>query len=358
MALLASLKASRDSGVIEKNALFCVHVEHGIRPPPESRGDAEFVREFCEDSGIDCRVKHVPPGKIEAFAGKKKTGIEAAARYFRHKILRKEAARLIPREDALSDQKNAVILLAHTKDDLLETILMRILRGAGPAGLSAMSGKTGRIERLTKGNEQSANERDRGEAIARPLLGMTRKDVVDYLTLRDISWREDSTNSDEKFSRNRIRRRLVPLLNDFFPEWKTGVASAAETQSLVNDFLADQTRVLIKWEKSFLPQTETSQNAENQKRSAPFLLLTEEERFFSQPEIIREEAVFQGMDILLSGRKYPVKSVKRSVVRRFCSGAIKAADLGQIRICRENGKILLSRKRKENFESGVSWLIK
>ncbi len=323
MALLSALLALRDGGVIGKDALFCLHVEHGIRSVEESQGDAEFVRKFCESKGIECKIENIPPGKVAALARKKGIGIEAAARFFRHRAFSKEANRL---------GEKAIILLAHTKDDLLETALMRILRGSGSAGLSAMPEKRGRL--------------------LRPLLKMTRVDVIEYLKAKNISWREDSTNADEKYLRNRIRRALVPLLNEAFPSWKSGVFNMAQTQSLTADFIAVEAAARVKWH-------EISHNGLKDCANSKFPVsgFTEAKNFFAQDQIIREEAVFLAIDELLKNRKNP-RPVKRAVVRRFCAGAVNAAALGHIKISREGEKVLLSRVQKEYFEIGISRLLR
>jgi len=321
MALLTALLALRDGGVIGKDALFCLHVEHGIRPSEESKGDAEFVREFCKSNSIECKVKNIPPGRAAALARKKGIGIEAAARFFRHRAFSKEAGRL---------GEKTIILLAHTKDDLLETALMRVLRGAGSAGLSAMPEKRGRL--------------------LRPLLKMTRADVVEYLKAKNISWREDSTNADEKYLRNRIRRALIPLLNDAFPSWKSGVFNMAQTQSLTADFIASEAITRVKWQ-------EISRNDLKNRADSKFSVFTDAENFFAQERIIREEAVFLAIDELLKNKKNP-RPVKRAVVRRFCAGTVNAADLGPVKIIRDGKKIIVSRVQKEFFESGISRLLR
>jgi len=327
MSLLAALCTLKDSGLINKNALFCAHVEHGLRPANESCGDADFVSGFCASCGIECRIEHIPAGKINQFAKRKGIGIEAAARFFRHRFLLREAKRLD------NNGKKTCIFLAHTKDDLLETALMRILRGAGPAGLRVMPEKRGRIHR--------------------PLLSITRGDVIEYLNAKKITWREDSTNNDEKFLRNRIRRQLVPFLSESFPEWKKGAAALAETQSLTADFITKEAFSRIKWD--------IKNDRKKRSYQSPQFISAEEENFFLQPQIIREEAVFSVINMISSSessRNVSFKSIKRSVVRQFCSGAVKAADLGPVRIKREKGQIMLSCTQKEFFESGVSHLVK
>jgi len=308
MAMLAVLCA-----VVPKDRIFCLHIEHGLRPAPESRGDAEHVCSFCEKNGIDCRVESVAPGKIESFARRKGTGIEAAARHFRRRLLFRHAARL----EKESGSKIRV-LIAHTKDDALELSLMRVLRGAGPAGLASMPVSRGRI--------------------LRPMLNVSRTDIVQYLTEKNIPWREDSTNTDEKFLRNRVRRRLVPLLNEFFPNWKNGLSALASTQSLVAEYFSKNAQKNITWE------------------STAGGFVTDEENFFSVGKIIREEAVFSAIDKLSTGES--ARSIKRSVIRRFCSGSSNAADLGPFTLKREGGKVVLSPNNMEFYEKGFSLLIK
>jgi tRNA(Ile)-lysidine synthase len=328
MALLSAV-----SGIVPKERLFCLHVEHGLRPAGESKGDAEFVRDFCEKRGIKCRVESIPPGKIASFARRKGTGIEAAARRFRRRSLFKEAARL-SRESGCETR----ILIAHTKDDLLETALMRVLRGAGSAGLAAMPVNRGKI--------------------LRPLLSVSRRDVIAYLTENNIPWREDSTNTDEKFLRNRIRRKLVPLLDALFPSWRSGLFGMAQTQALTADFLASEAKRLVKWGIGSREQG-----------AGKDCLFTDLKNFFAQPLIIREESVFHGLNLLNSSSvplclcarsSCETRPVRRSVIRKFCRGAVLAADLGAFRIRQQQneGKIVIFPAKKSPSETGFSLLIK
>ncbi|MDR0322570.1 MAG: tRNA lysidine(34) synthetase TilS [Treponema sp.] len=308
MALLTALCSLRHNNLLRATAIYCLHVEHALRPAEESCGDAEFVRTFCKEQEIECYIEHLPPGKIADYAKRRGTGIEAAARHFRHRAFRKHSAQL---------GEKTIILLAHTKDDLLETALMRVLRGVGPAGLAAMPQKRGRL--------------------LRPLLSMTRADVTGYLKAKNISWREDSTNTDLKFLRNRVRHQIVPLLNESFPSWKAGLSAMAQTQRLVADFLSKEAQMRVCWEQ----------------KDGNFV--TDAENFFAQDEIVREEALFQGINALPHASTSSVP--KRAVIRRFCEGEITAADLGAVRVKVETGTVSLSRIYKDFSESGYSMLI-
>jgi tRNA(Ile)-lysidine synthase len=297
IAMLAALAAVRNSAVHGTAAAFdlrCIHVEHGIRPAAESQGDAAFVRSLCEQFEVPCRVVSIAPGKIAATAKERGMGIEAAARHYRHRAWFREAARL---------EAQARILTAHTADDMLETALMRLLRGAGPAGLAAMPVSRGRI--------------------LRPLIALSRRDVLDYLSEKNIPWREDSTNADTRFLRNRVRRRLIPLLEESFPQWRAGVAAFAETQSLVAGFMQGEAAARVQWEAFPLSLS----------------LSTDAETFFAQPPIIREEALFQGIDQLLPSTPH---TIKRKNIRRFCAGGVTAIDLGPLRLKKDSRRITIA----------------
>jgi hypothetical protein len=134
------------------------------------------------------------------------------------------------------------------------------------------------------------------------------------------------------------------LLNEHFPFWKNGLTGMAATQMFTAVFLSDEAKKCIPWEQ------------------ADDGFFTCAENFFSLPQIIREEALFRGIN-LLNPKKFKNLSKrgfnpKRSVIRRFCTGSITAADLGFVQIKQKNAKIFISVKQKEYYESGFSLLIK
>jgi len=303
VAMLSALAAVREKSF----DLRCIHVEHGIRSEAESRGDAEFVKSLCEELHIQCKIVSIKPGRIAAVAKERGIGIEAAARLFRRRCWFREAKRL----EALPEKPQIRILVAHTADDALETTLMRILRGAGPSGLALMPASRGRI--------------------LRPLINLRRSDVIDYLEEKKIPWREDSSNSDIRFLRNRVRRRLIPLLNESFPQWRATLAAFAETQSLASGFIQNEASARVLW-----------QPFEGLQSPA---LCTDAGVFFAQPVIVREEALFQGIDRLQRNLRLPAqlpKTIKRANIRRFCEGGKKAVDLGPMRLCKDSKKVIIS----------------
>jgi tRNA(Ile)-lysidine synthase len=137
---------------------------------------------------------------VRARAGR--GGIEAAARRERYAFLREVRRR----------HRAAAIAVAHTRDDQAETVLLRLLRGAGGLGLAAMR----------------AHARD----IIRPLLGASRKQVLRHLEARGLAWREDASNSDRAFLRNRVRWELLPYLEARFnPRVREVLATTARLLS-------------------------------------------------------------------------------------------------------------------------------
>ena len=317
-AMLCGLAELRDRAGF---ALHCAHVEHGLRPPEESQGDASFVEGLCEKLMVPCRVISIPRGRIASYAASHGTGIEAAARVFRYRALLRERARV----------QADWLLTAHTRDDALENLLMRILRGSGPAGLSPMPRQRGRI--------------------LRPLLELTRQDMLQYLEGKNIPHRMDSTNNDNRFFRNRVRNKLIPLLDNLFPFWRVSLLALAETQSLTADFLAGEARARLPWEG-------------RSREGAVASLRLSEEAFLAAPLILREEAIFAAADMLaasLSGGKPGMHLhnalPRRAALRRAVQQGGVSADLGPVRLERKNGYIEVKPARRKGGERGFSLLI-
>ncbi|MDR2793124.1 MAG: tRNA lysidine(34) synthetase TilS [Treponema sp.] len=295
--------------------LRCLHVDHGIRAEAERQGDAEAVERLCVRLDVPCTVTIIPPGTVEQTAKERGIGIEAAARLFRHRAWKKELARIGAER----------ILVAHTEDDLLETILMRFLRGSGSAGLAGMK------------REQYP--------VLRPMLFIPRADALRYLEERVIPFRTDSTNSDIHYMRNRIRLKLIPILDEFFSEptvtWRKNVLAGAETQRYVADFLEEEASAHITW---------TDEMDGNRKKMSTTAV------FFSIPEIVREEALFKAIDRINQADDASVPP-KRSALRLFCRGCKNAVETGRVRISKEKDKVVIA-KQQEFSETGFALFIR
>jgi tRNA(Ile)-lysidine synthase len=197
--------------------LSAVHFNHKLRGA-ESDGDEEFVVDLA------ARLR-VPVHRSEAdtrqLAREKELNLEAAARELRYSFFSK----LITTGDL--DK----VATAHTLDDQAETVLLRILRGTGTSGLSGIH------PRLLVGPKGTD-----WKGIIRPFLSTKRREVEEYLLQHDQGWRNDSTNSETAFTRNRLRHDVLPLLErEFNPEVTGALASLAEIARAEDDFWSAET---------------------------------------------------------------------------------------------------------------------
>jgi tRNA(Ile)-lysidine synthase len=158
------------------------HLNHQLRGA-DADADAQFCRELAETVTLPIEIENVD---VSALAEQSRVSIEQAAHTARHAFFDRAAARL----------GATTVAVAHTKDDQAETFLLRLLRGAGPRGLSGMHPRSG--------------------IVVRPLIETLRADVRDFLRARAIGFREDASNSDLSIPRNRIRHELLPLLDARF----------------------------------------------------------------------------------------------------------------------------------------------
>ena len=188
-----------------------VHVEHGIRGE-ESLEDGAYVRKLCMERGIEFHAVSVD---VPSKAREEALSLEEAARLARWDVLRDVSDRLGIR----------VIATAHHRQDQAETVLWNLIRGSSLGGLGGIREVRREGERL----------------IIRPLLECERDQIEDYLRQRDISWRTDSTNLDPSFTRNAIRLKVMPLLEQLNPEAALHIAQAASDLRQVEDLLSERT---------------------------------------------------------------------------------------------------------------------
>jgi tRNA(Ile)-lysidine synthase len=180
MALLRALHALKTAS---QGRLIVAHANHQLRGA-ESDDDERFVCEQCARLEVDCEVGRVPVGELADVQG---DGIEAAARHARYGFLTDTAHHVGAR----------FVAIAHTADDQAETILHRILRGTGIAGLAG-SPRTRPLSVAT--------------TLIRPLLDRRRGEVLAYLDALGQPFRQDTSNRELRFTRNRIRHELLPHL--------------------------------------------------------------------------------------------------------------------------------------------------
>ena len=160
--------------------LIVAHARHDLREA--AAADAAFVVNLAAGLRIPCEVRDVRVREPDGVRGE---GIEGRARRLRRACF----------VDIVREYGGRCVVVAHTADDQVETILHRSLRGTGLAGLAGMA---------------TASELCDGVALLRPLLAVPRFVVREFLTLRGQLWREDATNADIRFSRNFLRHEILP----------------------------------------------------------------------------------------------------------------------------------------------------
>jgi tRNA(Ile)-lysidine synthase len=183
VALLRLMVEARGRSASAEGKLVAVHVNHGLRGA-QGDGDERFVEELAASLGVECVVGHVEPRAIADAEG---DGLEAACRATRYDFLVATAQRHGAR----------YVAVGHTADDQAETILHHVLRGTGLAGLGGMT---------------TFRPMNDATTLVRPLLAARRADVREYLASLEQPWREDATNRERAFTRNRLRHDLLPLL--------------------------------------------------------------------------------------------------------------------------------------------------
>ncbi|MCK4698942.1 MAG: tRNA lysidine(34) synthetase TilS, partial [Bacteroidales bacterium] len=167
------------------NTIGIAHCNFQLRGT-ESDNDEKFVREFAKNSNTSFYAKSFD---TEKYAEEKKVSIQMAARDLRYEWL--EKIRVIEGFD--------YIALAHNKNDILETVLLNIARGTGLKGMTGIKKKSGYI--------------------IRPLLYATRNEIVQYADDNNLSYREDSSNVQIKYKRNKIRHQIIPEFEELNPDF-------------------------------------------------------------------------------------------------------------------------------------------
>ena len=208
LCLLGALLALRDAGhVCAPGRILVAHLDHGLRGPAGAE-DAQWVADFAASHGLLAYVEHEHVGAV---ARAEHRSVEDAARRVRYRFLRRVAAEV----------GAARICTGHTRDDQVETIILHWLRGSGLAGLSGMAPLSGDI--------------------ARPLLDRSHDDALAYCAARGWQPREDLTNADLTYQRNRVRHDLLPILEQYNPSLRDTLLRNAALIAADERYLEAQT---------------------------------------------------------------------------------------------------------------------
>jgi len=188
--------------------LGLAHLNHGLRGQSANK-DQAVAQAFATANGLELHLAHVD---VRALAKQKKTSLEAAGRTARYAFFSQRC----------KQREYSCIALGHHRDDHTEQILLNLLRGTGPAGLKGIPPK-------------------REGGIIRPLIQVSKSDILAYLEALDQPFAVDDSNTDTAFLRNRVRHRLIPFLEEAFnPDIRTGLDRLSRIMALEDDFLERQ----------------------------------------------------------------------------------------------------------------------
>lgn len=191
--------------------LVVCHLDHGLRGA-QSRSDAAFVRRQAEKLGFPCESARAD---TLSRAKERRESTELAARELRYAFF----------ADCARKHRCRTLFLAHHAGDQVETVLFNFLRGTGSAGLSGMRRETSRD----------------GLTLLRPLLGLTRREIDDYVAVTKTPYREDATNAEQIATRNKLRLAVIPAIRSVLGDsFEAAILRAAEISAEEHDWMEAQ----------------------------------------------------------------------------------------------------------------------
>ncbi len=252
--------------------LHVITVNHNIRAEEETAGDAALVEDYCRQLGVPCEVAVLARNEVAETAISRCAGTEEAARFLRYNAF-----------DCAAEACNAdLVCIAHNRNDRLETLLARFFQGAAAGSASGMRQSRGRY--------------------FRPLFDVTRRDIEAYAACKQIPFRTDSTNADNRYYRNRMRNELMPLLDTLIPGWDTAVLHGAEKNALIAASLEKHASA-VSWSRAAPGKNEP--------------LRTSRARFEVLGLAERIEALYHGLYLLETDRRVPYDMLK-SAAESMC----------------------------------------
>lgn len=242
---------------IRSSTVVCCHVDHHLRDEAERANEDRTVAASAAMIGVQLHIRRLGENEILETARAQKRSVEEVARELRYSLLRE-----VQRETGAG-----WIALGHTRNDQVETILMRLFQGSGIGGLKGIP--------------------EFRPAILRPLLGTSRSELLDYLAHNGLPFAEDSTNLEPVYLRNRIRLTLLPAIESIFPGFLDAVAESGRSIALADEALEFASKTLLDW------------------RQTPDGFEIEAERLMSVPHAIRMRSLLTRLNQLGVGGRVP-----------------------------------------------------
>ena len=280
------------------------HLHHGLRGI-EADEDEAFCRALADRLRMPIEVERIDVAAAARDAG---TSIEQAGHEARMGFYQRAASKL----------GASVIAVAHTKDDQAETFLLRLLRGAGPRGLSGMH--------------------PRADQVVRPLLEASRADVREFLASRSEAFREDSSNSDRAIPRNRIRHELLPFLEGRFSPGIVDVLARAAA--------------IAREDAEYLDTASGEAFGRIAAETSEGIVLDEEALGREHPAIARR--VVRLAQIAAAGKTFVGFDAADAVIRFAVSKSEKALDLPGHRVNRRGGTLVLTKSHGRGRRVGAA----
>ncbi len=249
------------------------YFDHGLRDSPVIAREVDNARKWADYIGCAVHIDRPASGELERIAAR--VGTEAAARICRYRFLESIA------------EKNGYdyIAVGHTSDDHIETIIQNVFRGGGAAGISGISAVTGRV--------------------IRPLINVSKAEVLRYLNDNGISFETDTTNSDKRFLRNAVRNELIPRIETIFTGYRRSLGYLSEKMEMIEAYISERANEEIPM-------------ATSEDRSTAYMNLSD---FENGDPVVRLAALYSAYDSIYSdrelaeGRGLPYRHV-RQLIRR------------------------------------------
>lgn len=261
--------------------IVVAHVNHGIRV--EAEEETKYVEDFCKKNQIQCFIKRE---KVEELAKKQKIGTEEAGRKLRYNFFEEVATKVNANK----------IVTAHNANDNVETILMNMIRGTGLTGLKGIE-----IKRENK--------------YIRPLIECTRKEIEEYCTENKLEPKQDKSNKENIYTRNKIRNILVPLLEDEFnPNIVTTLNRMSQIIKEENEYICKQVDKIYK-------EVLIEENLGNSELEEKNTIILDLKKFNNQDKVIKNRLVLYTINRLL-GTSQNIEMIHITDIIKLCENNI------------------------------------